>query len=151
MIDVSSELRRAYLSQLNGINVEGKDIPVFDEIVNPTRVLPSVMGANSCYILITDQSETEMTGTMCGDRENANITIQVVSKYNSGYGGKRLTEIISGEIQSRVRDRSFVHNLAVNGFIVNRITKVISQSVVENNETETAYTKNIIYQNLIKL
>lgn len=152
MQDISTILRIAYFSLLSTIKIDNVLVPTYDEMVPLNAVNPIIKGAE-CYILILDQSEQETTGTMCNDRENASITLKVVTKYPKGSGGKKLCEEISGQIQKLVRDRSFLNNLIIIGNVCNvdRITKVTAQSITENTETNTAYTKNIIYQNRINL
>lgn len=144
MIDVSSDLRLSYLNSINNIEIDGNIVPVYDEHLPVNAPTVTIEGAE-CYVLVTDQSETEGLGTMCYDLENANITLQVITKYPKGSGGKRLSERISNHIQDAVKN-SFISSLNVK-----RITKIISQSQVENTEAEISFIKNIIYQNDIKL
>jgi hypothetical protein len=140
MKEISSILRKAVIDSLSPLVFEGLTIPIFDERVNPNVQLPGIRGAN-VYVIIRDQSETETTNDKCQFRQNANITIDVVTKYPLNAGGKRLSEEISGIIQETI----LKPNLVLDGFNILSVRKSISRGLTEQGVTLTAYRKIITY------
>jgi hypothetical protein len=140
MKEIASDLRLAVLNALEPLTLEGKSIPVFDELVNPNVPIP-VINAGQCYVIIRDQSETETTNDKCQFRQNVNITFDIITKFPSNGGGKRLSELISEEIQYII----LAPNISISGFNVISVRKSISRNLIEQGKTQTAYRKLISY------
>lgn len=76
-------VRKAISTALNGLNVDGIDIPVFDS--NTTGQNPSF------YILMTTQTNNEVIGSKCGRRWFSSILLDIITRYDgSGNTGSRL-------------------------------------------------------------
>jgi hypothetical protein len=79
------------------------DVPVFDEVVNPSVALPTIAGAQ-VYIVLQDQQETpNAVQTLCSPRSNVNLTIRVVTIFGT-VGNKKLSEDIGDEVLDLIRD-----------------------------------------------
>jgi hypothetical protein len=140
MKEIASELRKAVIEVVSPIEIDGITIPIFDERVNPSRLIPIVRGSNS-YIIIRDQIEVETTNDKCQVRQNANITIDIVTKFPLNSGGKLLSEIISGIVQESI----FRGSIQIQGFNIINVRKASSRGLVEQGVTLTAYRKIITY------
>lgn len=157
-MDISEALRRAYITAIGTLTVNGTVIPVFDEFVNPNVSLPVLKltttpgeVAPTVYVVIQDQQETEGSQNFCTYRQNANITLRIVTIFNTaGVVAKRYAEAISDEIQKKIKPTGKTHALLnANGFVFQRVNKEISRTYTENANSKTAINKVIIYNNVV--
>lgn len=148
MLEVSHHIRASYLTALASLKVGAISIPVHDEQL-PAGVSPASINGGLAYVLILDQTETPTDFNKCGYIQSCSITLDVVTKFAKGSGGKLTSELISNEIQKIVLP--FASNgLTINSqFKIISVSKELSQGLVENTDTETAYRKIIIYTNKI--
>ena len=92
-MDRVTEIRGKVMTALSGYKHNGVAVPVFDEVVNPSVVLPTIAGAQ-VYIVLQDQQETpNAVQTLCSPRSNVNLTIRVVTIFGP-VGNKKLSEDI---------------------------------------------------------
>lgn len=149
-MDVSEALRRAYFAVLTPLVVDGVTIPVFDEEVNPSVVIPKLNYAD-CYVILQDQQEIEGVQNFCNYRQNCNITVRVVTKYQSSLAiGKKIAEKISSVIQNKIQPDKKSHALVdANGYSFQRVNKELSDSIYEHANGTTAISKVIIYNNIV--
>ena len=145
MNEISSILRIALINVISPLVVEGVTIPIFDGSVNPNVAIPKLRKALS-YVIIDNQQENETIGCKVGYRQNALISLYIVTKYPSGVGSRVTSELISGTIQPMIHEANFAPLLAEFGWNLMKITKVSSRGLEENGNTETAYRKLITYQ-----
>lgn len=157
MKEISFDLRKAVIDALNPIiinidsgfnyalNIDfGGDtgevaIPIFDERVNPVVPIPKVLGAKS-YVIIQDQQENETTNDKCQFRQNALISLDCVTIFPANVGSKYLSGQISAYIQPIISN-----SITVTGWQILKVSKVNSQSIVEQGVASTAYRKRITY------
>jgi hypothetical protein len=139
MIEIATTLRTAIINALSPLVVDGVTIPIFDELVNPNTPLPTLKGGQA-YILIRDQQEVETELCKTGFRQNALITLDCIVKYPANVGSKASVELISTAILPLI-DRF----ISLSGWTVLNVTKVNSQSLVEQGLTESAYRKLITF------
>ena len=149
-MDVSEALRRAYISVLSPLIVDGVTIPVFDEEVNPKVPIPTLNNAQ-CYVVIQDQQEIEGVQNFCNYRQNCNLTIRIVTKYDAIKSvGKKVVERISDVVQTKVKPTGKTHALVnANGYVFQRVSKEMSQAIYEHANGTTAQSKVIIYNNIV--
>jgi len=149
-MDVSEALRRAYIAILSPLVVDGVTIPVFDEEVNPNVSIP-VLDNAQCYVVIQDQQEIEGIQNFCNYRQNCNLTIRIVTKYDAIKSiGKKVAEKISYAVQTKVKPTGKTHSLVnANGYVFQRVTKEISRTIYEHANGTTAQSKVIIYNNVV--
>jgi hypothetical protein len=149
-MDVSQALRTAYFKVLTPLIVDGVEIPVFDEEVNPSVDIPTLDQA-LCYVVIQDQQETEGVQTYCSYRQNCSLTLRIVTKYNSNQSiGKIVAEKISNVVQTKIKPTGKTHALVnANGYVFQKVSKELSRTVWEQANGTTAQSKVIIYNNIV--
>ena len=137
-------VRGKVIEALSGYKFNGVDVPVFDEVVNPSIELPVINGAQT-YIMLQDQQMIyNAVQTYCNPRFNISLTIKVVTIFGM-VGNKKLSEDIGDEIVNLLRtDRD---GSKLDG--IDRIELVTSRSVNEVSTERTAFSK-IFILNFIK-
>lgn len=141
MKEVASELRKAVLDAITPLVVGGVTIPVTDSFFTPTEEVVNYAGA-ICYAIISDQDEAETTNNDCSTRQNARLTIDIVTKFPMGFGGKKASEDISNEIQQAIT----LDNIAIDSdFQILNIRKDFSRTIIEQGTSQIAYRKLISY------
>lgn len=149
-MDISEAVRRAFFSVLTPLIIDGVTIPVFDEEVNASEVIPVLNGA-SCYVIIQDQQEVEGNQNYCSYRENCSITIRIVTKFATNQSlGKKVAEKISNVVQKKIKPNGKTHALVdANGFSFQQVKKELSKTINENANGLTAVSKVIIYNTIV--
>lgn len=137
-------VRGKVIEALSGYKFNGVDVPVFDEVVNPSIELPVINGAQT-YIMLQDQQMIyNAVQTYCNPRFNISLTIKVVTIFGM-VGNKKLSEDIGDEIINLLRtDRD---GSKLDG--IDKIELVTSRSVNEITTERTAFSK-IFILNFIK-
>jgi hypothetical protein len=137
-------VRGKVIEALSGYKFNGFDVPVFDEVVNPSIELPVINGAQT-YIMLQDQQMIyNAVQTYCNPRFNISLTIKVVTIFGM-VGNKKLSEDIGDEIINLLRtDRD---GSKLDG--IDKIELVTSRSVNEITTERTAFSK-IFILNFIK-
>lgn len=145
-MDISEAVRRAYFSVLTPLIIDGVTIPVFDEEVNSVEVIPVLNGA-LCYVIIQDQQEVEGNQNYCSYRQECNLTIRIVTKFESNKAiGKKVAERISNIVQNKIKPSGKTHTLIdANGYSFQQVNKELSRTINENANGLTAVSKVIIY------
>lgn len=141
MKEVASELRKAVLDAVTPLELDETEIPVRDTFF-PPNATEATYGGGSCYVLITDQDEAETTNNDCDTRQNVRLTIDIVTKFPTGFGGKKASEEISNVIQQAIT----IPNITIDADwqIVN-IRKDFSRTIIEQGTSQMAYRKLISY------
>jgi hypothetical protein len=140
MIEAGLTLRQAVLTALSPLTVESVVIPLQDSFLNPNTVLPLYRGAR-CYVLITDQNESETTGNRCNERQSLSLTIDIITKFPKGSGGKLASEKISEVIQPLITNSLDLGS----SFQLLKVDKINALSRIEFGSTEVAFRKVINY------
>jgi hypothetical protein len=137
-------VRGKVIQALSGYKFNGVDVPVFDEVVNPSIELPVINGAQT-YIMLQDQQMIyNAVQTYCNPRFNILLTIKVVTIFGM-VGNKKLSEDIGDGIINLLRtDRD---GSKLDG--IDKIELVTSRSVNEVSTERTAFSK-IFILNFIK-
>ena len=148
MREVSKFIRQAYLSVLEPLEVDGVEIPIYDEIINPNASKASYLGSE-CYVIITGQNETETTNNRCSFRQSVALTLQIFSKYPLGSGGKLATENIADTILQQIRILNAPGVTVGDPFQVLSTRKESSQSFIFNGENSSTYQKNLTFSHVI--
>lgn len=143
MREISHILRKAYLDLLNPLAVDGVIIPIFDERVNPKSTIPTLKGGK-VFVIIKDQNEAETTNNQCNYRKTATVTLDIVARYPLNVGSKLTTELISDEIQQKVRE-----GIQMADFQVLATRLDFSRNTIENGDTDTIYRKIIAFNHTI--
>lgn len=149
-MNISEAVRRAVLTAIGTVVVDGVTIPVFDELVNPNVTLPTIRGAKA-YILIQDQQETEGQQNYCTYRQEANYTIKAVTIFNTGgVASKRVCEDIGALVESRIKPTGKTHALVdANGFSFQNTIKVTGRTIPEFASGTTAFSKVLIFNTTV--
>lgn len=154
MLDASGPLRNAYLGLLAGVNISGTPIPIYDEqLPNPIpagKLPPATIGAAKVYILVTNQTETDIS-PKCNFHQECSITIDIVTKYPVSQGGKKLSEEISNQVQQLIYPSPDGHNLDVGPYFnCYYVSKELSRGLTEFNMDSTVYRKLIVFTNKLE-
>jgi hypothetical protein len=149
MKEVASILRLAYLDLLNPIQIGYTNIPVFDERVPSGASLPEFMGATAAYVIIRDQLERDITDNKCNFKQDASITLDIITRFPKGLGGKVAAETIAGAIQEIINPFSGIAPDLGSEFQLLKVKKDFSQTIIEEPQNETLYRKVLIYVNTI--
>jgi hypothetical protein len=144
MKEVSTEIRKGVLTALGSLEIDGVVIPIFDSQVPTQAVIPTYKGGLA-YIVLKDQQEVETTDNKCTFRQNASITLDVITKFPKGSGGNLNAETISKAIQYIIQPFNGIGISAGSDFQILRTTKSASQSLREETPTQSVYRKIIIY------
>jgi hypothetical protein len=139
MIEIGSEIRASILTAITPLVVESVTIPVSDTQLN-TNQTPASYRAGKAYVIISDQFEAETIGNNCSDRQNVSVTIDIVTKFPSGSGGKLASEKISGVIKQGLQNV-----IAPVGFQILDINMDSSTILIEQGATQTAFRKVLRY------
>jgi hypothetical protein len=141
MKEISSDIRKAVIDAITPLNLAGITIPVKDSFLNP-NVTPATYLGGQAYVLITDQDENETTNNDCSLRQNVRLTIDIVTKFPSGSGGKKASEDISNFIQENI----VLGNISIfSSWQILNIRKDFSRSIIEQGSTQVAFRKLISY------
>jgi hypothetical protein len=138
--EVASDLRKAVIDAITPLVVGGVTIPVKDSFLNPTVTPANYLGGQA-YVLITDQSDTEVIGNRCSPRQTVNLTIDIVTKFPMGASGKLASENIASSIRPMVTKPIIA--MPSEWLIVD--IKSFSQSIIEQGTTQMAYRKLLRY------
>lgn len=141
MKEVASELRKAVLDAVTPLEIGEIEIPVIDGFFTPTAEVANYAGAIS-YVIISDQDESETTNNDCSTRQNVRLTFDVITKFPSGFGGKKASEDISNVIQQAMT----LGNIAIDSdWQILNIRKDFSRTIIEQGTSQMAYRKLISY------
>lgn len=138
--EVASDLRKAVIDAITPLTVGGVTIPVKDSFLNP-MVTPANYLGGQAYVLITDQTDTEVIGNRCSPKQTANLTIDIVTKFPMGSSGKLASENISSSIRPMITKSILV--MPSDWLIID--IKSFSQSIIEQGTTQIAYRKLLRY------
>ena len=85
-MNISTIIRGKYIQALSGLKYGNVAIPIFDEVVNPSAVIPVINGAE-CYVILQNQQERDDgIQIYCQYRILADITVKVVTKFGTTGG-----------------------------------------------------------------
>jgi hypothetical protein len=138
--EVASDLRKAVIDAITPLVVGGVTIPVKDSFLNPTVTPANYLGGQA-YVLITEQSDTEVIGNRCSPRQTVNLTIDIVTKFPMGASGKLASENIASSIRPMVTKPIIA--MPSEWLIVD--IKSFSQSIIEQGTSQVAYRKLLRY------
>ena len=141
MKEVASEIRKAVYDAITPLTLSGVTIPVYDSFFPPTASEASYDGGTA-YVLITDQDEAETTNNDCSTRQNVRLSIDIVTKFPMGFGGKKASENISNSIQQNITLANI--SIPVDWQVIN-IRKDFSRTIIEQGSSLMAYRKLISY------
>lgn len=155
MLEAAYKLRTAYFNLLSGNVIIGSTaIPIYDEQIPPTGTMAKITvspgNIANCYILLTNQTETDIS-PKCNFQQECSITIDIVTKFPKGYGGKLLSEQISNQIQQLVLPDIKGQNIDVSPeFNCYYVNKEISRGISEFNLDSTVYRKILVFLNRLE-
>jgi hypothetical protein len=141
MREIGTDIRVAILGAISPLVVGGVTIPIFDTFL-PSSVNPAAYLGAQAYVLITDQSEAETTNNDCSIRQNVQVTINVITKFPQGSGGKKASENISNAIQLNMTLDDI--NLPADLQAVN-LRKNFSRTQIEEGVSQIGYQKILSY------
>lgn len=141
MIEIATEIRKAIIAEISPLTLSGVTIPVYDTEL-PPGINPANYLGSQAYVLITDQNEAETTNNDCSIRQTASVTINIVTKFPQGSGGKKASETISNVIQQAITKE----NLSLPaGIQLLNLRKAFSRVQIEQGSSQIGYQKIIGY------
>ena len=141
MREIATNIRTAILAEISPLVISGVTIPVYDTFLPPTVAPATFMGGQG-YVLITDQNEAETTNNDCSIRQSATVSINIITKFPQGSGGKKASETISNVIQQALTIDNLV--LPADLQLIN-LTKSFSRTQIEQGTSQIGYQKIIGY------
>lgn len=123
-------IRKTFFDKLNGINVNGKTIPVFDVIA--TESVPNL-------IILSTQSGSDDQRTKCKIDKNRRINIDVMTRFKGTTGSRALLDDITNKILETMQ------NITIENFTVNSQSVSFPNDMTMTAGTETIHRKIIIY------
>jgi hypothetical protein len=138
--EIAFDLRKAVIDAITPLVVGGVTIPVKDSFLNPGITPASYLGGQA-YVLITDQTDTEIVGNRCSPRQTVNLTIDIVTKFPMGFSGKLASENIASSIRPMVTKQNLI--MPSDWQIID--IKSFSQSIIEQGSSQVAYRKLLRY------
>jgi hypothetical protein len=139
MKELSYRLRLAVIDAISPLIFDSVEIPVFDQVVNPSTQLPIIRGAQT-YVLVNNQSQSETTNNKCTNRFNGNLTFDVVTKYPKNMGGSLVSELIGELIMNEINN-----TLEIDSFQLLNVNMNFNSNLHEQGKSETAFRKIISY------
>ena len=141
MIEIATEIRKAIIAEISPLTLSGVTIPIYDTEL-PPGINPANYLGSQAYVLITDQNEAETTNNDCSIRQTASVTINIITKFPQGSGGKKASEIISNVIQQAITKE----NLSLPaGIQLLNLRKAFSRVQIEQGSSQIGYQKIIGY------
>lgn len=141
MIEIATEIRKAIIAEISPLTLSGVTIPVYDTEL-PPGINPANYLGSQAYVLITDQNEAETTNNDCSIRQTASVTINIITKFPQGSGGKKASETISNVIQQAITKE----NLSLPaGIQLLNLRKAFSRVQIEQGSSQIGYQKIIGY------
>lgn len=141
MIEIATEIRKAIIAEISPLTLSGVTIPVYDTEL-PPGINPANYLGSQAYVLITDQNEAETTNNDCSIRQTASVTINIITKFPQGSGGKKASETISNVIQQAITKDNLTLPAGIQ--LVN-LRKEFSRIQIETGSSQIGYQKIIGY------
>lgn len=131
------------VKSLGGLEYDGVIIPIYDEeVVGATA---KVGNAEDVYILLQGQQTIDNSvQTVCDYRLISDITVKVVTKFK-GVGKKSMCEEIGFLALNSIKGERDISKLAG----IDKIRLDVSRSMIEQSESQTAFSKVMIFRNYI--
>lgn len=146
IIELASPIRKSYVQALSNIVIDSVTIPVFDEIVNGKTA--NVRGSEA-YIVLQGQTESDNAiQNFCTYRQNAFITVRIVTKYLTG-GNKLLSEQIAQLIHNAIRSGRDDHKLISEELTIQSVIFEGSNTLTEQAGNKNAFSKILNFNNII--
>lgn len=137
MRDIQLPLRTAYMTALAAVTVDGVSTPVYDE--------QAPENAPDHYMIITNQTDKEVS-VKGAFKNDAYITVDIVTNFKPGKGGKELSERIADAVLQIIRSG----NVAIEaGFQIVKTKKDSSESLVEHLKTRSIFRRILIFKHKI--
>lgn len=141
MIEIATEIRKAIIAEISPLTLSGVTIPVYDTEL-PPGINPANYLGSQAYVLITDQNEAETTNNDCSIRQTASVTINIITKFPQGSGGKKASETISNVIQQAITKENLTLPA---GLQLLNLRKEFSRIQIETGSSQIGYQKIIGY------
>lgn len=141
MIEIATEIRKAIIAEISPLILSGVTIPVYDTEL-PPGINPANYLGSQAYVLITDQNEAETTNNDCSIRQTASVTINIITKFPQGSGGKKASETISNVIQQAITKENLTLPA---GIQLLNLRKEFSRIQIETGSSQIGYQKIIGY------
>lgn len=141
MIEIATEIRKAIITEISPLTLSGVTIPVYDTEL-PPGINPANYLGSQAYVLITDQNEAETTNNDCSIRQTASVTINIITKFTQGSGGKKASETISNVIQQAITKENLTLPA---GLQLLNLRKEFSRIQIETGSSQIGYQKIIGY------
>lgn len=141
MREIATDIRKAIIAEISPLVVDGVTIPVYDTFL-PSGVSAVNFMSGQAYVLITDQNEAETTNNDCSTRQTASVTINIITKFPQGSGGKKASETISNVIQQAIIKENLT--LPADLQLIN-LRKAFSRVQIEQGSSQIGYQKIIGY------
>lgn len=141
MIEIATEIRKAIIAEISPLILSGVTIPVYDTEL-PPGINPANYLGSQAYVLITDQNEAETTNNDCSIRQTASVTINIITKFPQGSGGKKASETISNVIQQAITKENLTLPA---GLQLLNLRKEFSRIQIETGSSQIGYQKIIGY------
>lgn len=141
MIEIATEIRKAIIAEISPLTLSGVTIPVYDTEL-PPGINPANYLGSQAYVLITDQNEAETTNNDCSIRQTASVTINIITKFPQGSGGKKASETISNVIQQAITKENLTLPA---GIQLLNLRKEFSRIQIETGSSQIGYQKIIGY------
>lgn len=141
MIEIATEIRKAIIAEISPLTLSGVTIPVYDTEL-PPGINPANYLGSQAYVLITDQNEAETTNNDCSIRQTASVTINIITKFPQGSGGKKASETISNVIQQAITKENLTLPA---GIQLLNLRKAFSRVQIEQGSSQIGYQKIIGY------
>ena len=138
MKDPSYSLRKAIYSRLNGnVSYNAVNVPVYNR-VEDAAVYP--------YILLMSEQVTETDQNRDNYNNDALVTIEVVTRFDSDDGGQKVANIIMNDITVLMRTRTSGYlNLSADGF---EVYGTVSDGI---NQLEEDYTDHYYFRSILTM
>ena len=143
---VIEAIKTSTIDEIDFIEYDGINIPIFDEFPNPNVQIPLIRKAETYIIIQDQQSQDDAIQNTCSVRLNANITIRVVTRWGS-IGFKDVCENIASLIDEKLRTKRNESKLSD----IQSVELSISRTQSELTKANLAFSKILIYSITINI
>lgn len=140
MKDLSSVLRTAYYSRLNGnLTYNSSNVPVYDRVSNTVSYPFVLLGE----FRDTDDSDKTFYAHNCTQE------VEVITAFDGNHGGKKASDNISDQIIERIRTRSSGYMVLNSSFNMTTTTLDETFTLTEEAGEHIVYRRVIRFRHLV--
>jgi len=147
MKDATTQLRTYYYNTLQGIVIDGFEIPVYSDEVNDSVAPYTRNEPPKYYIIISNQNSADESAK-CNFAERHTIQVNSYTIFPVSNGGYSIAEAINEEVKERILLNTS-GNFELQDYSVYRSRIDLSSNISEKTKTQNIYRRFTIFNHSI--